>query len=113
MRVVESELDRLRRKEDQAWELAGCARVDGDRVDEKKWTEEARRLQDKIGGHPDSQQLANEAEDKLKQLNKDARCTYFPMEGRWQVWLNNKPISDWSLSYLTALTSAIQKLGVE
>jgi len=31
-----------RRKADQAWELAGCARRDGDTADEKRWTEEAR-----------------------------------------------------------------------
>lgn len=37
--------EKLRRKVDQSWELAGCARVDGDRVDEARHTAEARRLQ--------------------------------------------------------------------
>lgn len=43
-RQYESDLDKLRRKRDQAWELAGCARVDGDKEDEKRLTNEARRL---------------------------------------------------------------------
>ena len=34
----------LRKKADRAWEMAGLARQDGDKVDEKRWTEEARRL---------------------------------------------------------------------
>lgn len=34
-----------RRKADQAWELAGLARQDGDRADEERWTKEARRLE--------------------------------------------------------------------
>ena len=32
------------RKIDQAYELAGCARQDGDKVDEKRWLDEAERL---------------------------------------------------------------------
>lgn len=43
-RQYESDLDKLRRKRDQAWELAGCARVDGDKINEKHWTDEVRRL---------------------------------------------------------------------
>lgn len=35
-------LERLRRKRDQAWEMAGCARQDGDKADEIRRTEEAR-----------------------------------------------------------------------
>ncbi len=33
------------RKADQAWEMAGLARQDGDKADEKRWTEEAQRLE--------------------------------------------------------------------
>lgn len=35
---------RIRRKADQAWEMAGCARQDGDTADELRWTHEAQRL---------------------------------------------------------------------
>lgn len=35
-------LDRCRRKADQAWDLAGLARTDGDSPDAARWTEEAR-----------------------------------------------------------------------
>jgi hypothetical protein len=34
----------LVRKEQQAWEMAGLARMDRDKADEKRWTDEARRL---------------------------------------------------------------------
>ncbi len=37
--------DKHRRKITQAWECAGCARVDRDKVDEAAWTKEARRLE--------------------------------------------------------------------
>ena len=36
--------EKLRRKINQAWELAGCARQDGDKSEEKRRTDEARRL---------------------------------------------------------------------
>jgi hypothetical protein len=38
----EQEIARLRRKEDQAWECAGCARTDGDKADEQRWFTKAR-----------------------------------------------------------------------
>lgn len=41
-------LDRLRRKEDQEWDMAGLARQDGDTTDEKNHTEKARDLQHQI-----------------------------------------------------------------
>lgn len=41
-------LEQLRRKRDQAWELAGLARQDGDTADERRWTNRARELQRKI-----------------------------------------------------------------
>jgi hypothetical protein len=34
--------DYCKRKANQAWELAGCARQDGDTKDEQRWTAEAR-----------------------------------------------------------------------
>ena len=33
-----------RRKENQAWEMAGCARQDGDKADEERYTKEAREF---------------------------------------------------------------------
>jgi len=44
----EFNIDRLRRKEDQAWELAACARVDGDKADEARWTAEAQAIRRRI-----------------------------------------------------------------
>jgi len=41
--------ERLRRKADQSWEMAGLARRDGDRTDEKRHTDEARRLEAELG----------------------------------------------------------------
>lgn len=37
--------DYYRRKADQEWEMAGCARQDGDRIDEMKHTEKAREYE--------------------------------------------------------------------
>jgi hypothetical protein len=34
---------RCRRKENQAWEMAGCAWQDNDKKDAARWTEEARK----------------------------------------------------------------------
>lgn len=42
------ELERMRRKRDQAWELAGYARQDGDTKDEQRWTAEAQEWEHKI-----------------------------------------------------------------
>lgn len=39
---IEGSYNYYRRKADQAWELAGCARQDGDKADEARWTEKAR-----------------------------------------------------------------------
>ena len=36
-------IEKLRRKCNQAWDLAGCARRDGDTADERRWTDLARR----------------------------------------------------------------------
>ncbi len=41
-------LEKLRRKRDQAWEMAGMARQDGDKVDEEKHTKDARKYQVEI-----------------------------------------------------------------
>jgi hypothetical protein len=42
-----------KRKENQSWELAGCARVDRDRADEKRYTDLARLWQQRAidGGY--------------------------------------------------------------
>ena len=45
----ESVLDRYRRKRDQAWEMAGLARQDGDKKDEARWIAEAREYERLIG----------------------------------------------------------------
>lgn len=42
--MAEDHAQRLRRKADQAWEMAGLARQDGDTADEKRWTARAREL---------------------------------------------------------------------
>ena len=42
---MEAILDRLRRKANQAWEMAGCARQDGDYKDEERYTAEAREYE--------------------------------------------------------------------
>lgn len=42
-------LEKLRRRRDQAWELAGLARVDNDVPDMERWTAEARRVAEEIG----------------------------------------------------------------
>ena len=41
----ETDYEYHRRKSDQAWELAGCARRDGDTKEEIRWTEKAREHQ--------------------------------------------------------------------
>ena len=46
--MYETELQRLQRKRDQAWECAGCARRDGDVKDEARWLEEARKYTEQI-----------------------------------------------------------------
>lgn len=40
----ENDPEYCRRKADQAWEMAGMARCDGDKEDEERHTKEARRL---------------------------------------------------------------------
>lgn len=42
------DLEKLRRKRDQAWEMAGEARQDRDAQDEKRHTEEARQCEVEI-----------------------------------------------------------------
>lgn len=48
MNREENEIFKLRRKADQAWEMAGLARQDGDKKDEQRWTDEARLLEQLI-----------------------------------------------------------------
>ncbi len=45
---LKAEIDRLRRKADQAWELSGLARKDGDHCDEVKQRNTARELEQQI-----------------------------------------------------------------
>lgn len=45
---METEIQRLRRQADRAWEMAGLARKDRDRADEVRWTKEARELDRQI-----------------------------------------------------------------
>lgn len=40
--------NKLRRKADQSWELAGCARQDRDHIDEAKHTANARKYEAEI-----------------------------------------------------------------
>lgn len=47
--IDQQSLDALRRKRDQAWELAGQARLDGDHVEETRRTAEALELVRQIG----------------------------------------------------------------
>lgn len=42
-------MEKLRRKRDQAWEIAGCARQDNDRKEEVRYTELATFYARKIG----------------------------------------------------------------
>lgn len=42
------DIETMRRKRDQAWELAGLARQDGDKADEQRRTVEARDWQRQI-----------------------------------------------------------------
>jgi hypothetical protein len=41
-------LEKLRRKRDQAWDMAGLARMDGDRKDEERRIAEARKYEAEI-----------------------------------------------------------------
>lgn len=45
----ETDMARLRRKRDQAWELAALARIDDDTADANRHTKEAVRIQERIG----------------------------------------------------------------
>ena len=47
-KTEELSYDRLRRKADQHWEMAGLARMDGDRKDEERHTKLAREYDQKI-----------------------------------------------------------------
>lgn len=47
--VEEMSLETLRRKRDQAWEMAGLARQDGDKADEERHTQSACMYAEAIG----------------------------------------------------------------
>lgn len=40
--------EQVRRKMEQAWEMSGLARQDGDKKDEERWIKEARMCQDEL-----------------------------------------------------------------
>jgi hypothetical protein len=68
-----------KRKIDQAYELAGCARHDGDKADELRWLNEVQRLRGQPPIGPASAARA-------------AGWCWFPMEGKWMkqidgVWV--------------------------
>jgi hypothetical protein len=46
---MDREIQRLRMKADQEWDMAGLARRDGDRADEIRHTEKAREYERLIG----------------------------------------------------------------
>lgn len=49
--MSESRLEKLQRKRDQAWELAGMARKDNDHEDEVKWSRIAKDYQEQIAAY--------------------------------------------------------------
>jgi len=66
-------------------------------------------------GCPDSelQALIDHRASKTKELtaaHKDARCVYFPMEEKYQVFVNHKMIGSFSFDQIEAIDSAILKL---
>ena len=63
--MPEAAIDKLRRKRDQAWENAGCARRDGDLRDEMRWIQEARKLSEAIGRVVREESTGEEEVEKL------------------------------------------------
>jgi len=59
------------------------------------------------------QTRAAAARARLKQLDPDAHCTYFPMEQKWQVHEWGRPISGFRDTGLEALEEACQILSDE
>lgn len=49
MKLAELTLDDLRRKRDQAYEMAGLARQDNDTADSDRWTAVAKKYAQEIG----------------------------------------------------------------
>ena len=47
--MAKMDANTLRRKADQAWECAGCARQDHDKVDAERWTAKAQEYQAALG----------------------------------------------------------------
>ncbi len=74
-------------------------------------------------GCPDSKLKAKlDKEDKLtiklKKIYPEAHCTYFPVEGYFQVWINFIPVGGWEnekkfSSRISALEWAIYYLNIE
>jgi len=54
--------------------------------------------------------LNEKATRQLHSLSPDARCTHFPMEGHYQVWLHHRPITGPYSTRIDAITAALTKL---
>ena len=51
-----------------------------------------------------------ELSKELRELNPEARCTHFPMEGKYVVHIWGKPLTKFKDSRLEAIESAIEVL---
>lgn len=101
----------VRRKRDQAWEFAGCARTDGDHVDETRWMKEASRLTGLLTG-VDVTADSEAALARLKAVNPNVTITHFPNGEFYMAFLNYRPITDEHKSVAKACDAAIEKLSV-
>lgn len=69
-------------------------------------------------GCPDSKLKAylddqDNAAKKLKELYPTARCTYFPMEGMWQVFIGIDMVAEsWCRDMITSIEKAIKYLDL-
>jgi hypothetical protein len=67
-------------------------------------------------GCPDSQlqnllDKKSEARKRLKQIRQDARCCYFPAEGKWQVFVGNTMVEGtWLSDEIASIEQAIKKI---
>lgn len=51
-----------------------------------------------------------EAMIELKRIEPKARCTYFPMEDQFQIWVDMEPLTNMYYSSLLAIATGISKL---
>lgn len=52
-------------------------------------------------------------EREVKELAPEAHCCYFPMEGKYSIWLDNRRVSDFYDDARYALVEALNKLEAE